>query len=265
MALVEGDGLALMLEYVFHEMGQPIAWSNPTMRSLMTKQIAQGAELKSLPLYIRETLLFPYLAGVGLIAETRAQNSWVRVDRMFRNPPRSTEQVLHPAKYFAGEGPKIVPDPGLSAPSGWQQVFNNVTGELGWAVFLEQHGVERDRARTAAEGWGGDRFAVSSPVKGDASLTNDRDLLLVSLSSWDSEGEAVEAYDALVDALAKLGGDATCKNRETLLRCPRIGGQETRLERRDDRLVLVVGAPRDQVGALVRKSWAQWKAAPATP
>ena len=50
-------------------------------------------------------IVVPYAAGFALVAEGYRRGGFPLVDRMFKNPPRSLHQVLHPEAYFAGEAP----------------------------------------------------------------------------------------------------------------------------------------------------------------
>jgi hypothetical protein len=82
------------------------------------------------------------------------------VDAAWRAPPASTEQVLHPAKYFAREAPLVVPLP--PAPPFAPQLterFHDVMGEQTVRIFLEEWLPARTAAAAAAD-WGGDRLSA---------------------------------------------------------------------------------------------------------
>src|SRR5688572_27602230 len=117
---------------------------------------------------------------------------------MYPRPPLSTEQVLHPAKYLAGEKPVALRTPVPPSLKGCKQLYGNVIGELLFGILLREHGARKDVAERAAAGWGGDRLFVWAQSETPAL----DEVLLVDLSVWDSETDAVEAAEALEAALA---------------------------------------------------------------
>jgi len=109
-----------------------------------------------------------------------------RLDQAYATPPASTEQVLHPEKYRAGEKP-IAIDPApveeFLAGKGYKAVYRTVLGELGVALVLETHFPREDLA-SVSEGWGGDQFLVFDK-EGAAPL-------VLWLTEWDGEEDAIE-------------------------------------------------------------------------
>ena len=65
-------------------------------------------QLSRAPLVVRDLLMFPYAAGMRFVATLRARHPWKRVDQVFKEPPASTEQILHPELYLAKELPHRV-------------------------------------------------------------------------------------------------------------------------------------------------------------
>jgi hypothetical protein len=58
---------------------------------------------------MRESLIFPYLQGSEWVRQLYRKGGWTMVSNAFTRLPLSTEQVLHPEKYFNYERPiKIV-------------------------------------------------------------------------------------------------------------------------------------------------------------
>ena len=88
---------------------------------------------------------------------------WEGVDAAYGNPPLSTEQVLHPEKYFSGEEPQRTTMPNFADQMGrgWEEVGANTMGEFLLRTYLEEHLTEADAAKAAA-GWGGDRYSLLS-------------------------------------------------------------------------------------------------------
>jgi hypothetical protein len=259
-ALVEGDGMALMIEFMFHERSMKVdPWADDKMVDLIAASVAMTAgmdQLGSAPMFIREQLLFPYARGLRFIARARRVGAWNEIDSMYKSPPVSTEQILHPEKYKAGEKPLAVRAANLPALKGWKKQYENVLGEMMWAILLREHGVSESRAETAAAGWGGDRLVVYAPTA-DGALD---DLVAISLSTWDAEMDALEAFAAADEALATLAGAAAPSEKTATFRSyTDASGDVSFLERKDASLLLVVGAPADLAAKLRKQTWARWK------
>jgi hypothetical protein len=80
------------------------------------------------------------------------------VNRAFRKPPVSTEQILHPEKYLSAEPVLALPAP--AAPPGFSgEGFRDVMGEEGLRLLFEDW-APADDAALAASDWGGDRLAL---------------------------------------------------------------------------------------------------------
>src|SRR6185436_3882028 len=125
-----------------------------------------GDSLDKAPVAIRESMIFPYRSGLTFVAALRRRQPWSAVDAAFKNPPASTEQILHPDHYLADDKPVPI---GITAPlalGGYAIRHSTVWGELGFGLFLRSHGIDPASATTAAEGWGGDR-AIVLAVEGE--------------------------------------------------------------------------------------------------
>jgi hypothetical protein len=66
------------------------------------------------PRALRETLLFPYQNGLIWTRRVYGEGGWAGVSKAFTELPQSTEQILHPDKYFAHEAPVKVTLPDLT-------------------------------------------------------------------------------------------------------------------------------------------------------
>lgn len=145
--------------------------------------------LQSTPAVIREGLLFPYIQGLAFI-----QRLWQAQEG--RSPPfgsalpRSTEQVLHLARYLEGDAPTAVrfSEP---PPDGWTEVWSDGLGEFETRIFLSEHLADPERAVAAAAGWDGDAYRLLRGPPGEA---------LVWVSVWDAEAEADEFAEAAREA-----------------------------------------------------------------
>ena len=57
-------------------------------------------ERDAAPAVIRQSMLFPYEQGLRFVRTLYAQGGWDAVNDAYRDPPRSTEQLLHPERYL---------------------------------------------------------------------------------------------------------------------------------------------------------------------
>lgn len=113
------------------------------------------------PPFIARELEFPYLEGLNFAQYLYDRGGFAAVDSAWENPPQSTEQIIHPDRYLAGDNPQIVSLPPLTDTLGlgWQQLDEDILGEFYLREYLGQQLNSEDVA-AAATGWGGDRYAV---------------------------------------------------------------------------------------------------------
>lgn len=265
-ALVEGDGTALMVEFMLREMGVNMApWQNTAVLDMlgpqMTTAMAAG-KLATAPLVLREGLVFPYLSGLEFVAHFRRHHSWKRVDAIYRKPPLSTEQILHPAKYEAYERPARVTVASVPALAGYEMIYENVNGEVGLGVLLRQHvagaseEAAREKAARAAAGWGGDRIAVYTPPGHGGGLAG---TVGISYSVWDETADALEFFDMLSDAMPSLSGGKAVKTDDAHVEYHDGAGAVYTAQRQGNAVVLVLGASKEQAPAVLGQVWKRWR------
>jgi hypothetical protein len=134
----------------------------------------------------------------GLLFAHRVRTSGLNeLEKLYTtSPPVSTEQILHPEKWFARERPVTIRWPGFethAAFADWEVLDQGVLGELLLSGVFRAHHFSSVMGNPAA-GWNGDRYAVFKR-RGSA------DTLLLMYSAWDTEthaAEFAEAYHALV-------------------------------------------------------------------
>ena len=153
--------------------------------------------LSRTPQILVEGLLFPYTAGQAFIFPVQSAGGWAAVDALYDEMPRSTEQILHPDKYRAGEEPVAVALPKALAADmgdGWKEAMQDTFGEFQLGVWLRASGVRAGDASSAAAGWGGDRLAVLDGP--------DDAWAVVMRSTWDTDDDARAFQQAAGTAVA---------------------------------------------------------------
>ena len=198
-AVVEGDGLAVMLQYMLAPMGIDFR-TLPSLEQMSQQQSSlmesQFPVFAGAPPYLQESLLFPYTTGAAFLQGYLKQRDWAELDSIYKDMPVSTEQILHPEKYFGTrDEPGQVPD--NEPVEGGQVVYRNVLGEFTLRMVLETQ-VEASAAATAAAGWDGDRIEL---------IEHDGVEILRLTTVWDTEEDASEFCEAYQSLLSrKLGG-----------------------------------------------------------
>jgi len=164
--------------------------SLPNFWSLRTALAGQRdmKEFARAPLWLRESLIFPYLGGAEFVR-------WFVHTHPGKQPygalmPISTEQILHPARYAAGDRPDGV----TFEPAGREPVrYEDDLGEFEIRLLLEQYVGDDSAAALGAAGWDGDRYQVLG-ARAD---------VLVWYTLWDDRASGARFSKALAGAWAK--------------------------------------------------------------
>ncbi len=200
-----------------------------------------GKALRDAPPLLVETMMFPYLRGMVFCASLANKGGWDAINAAYDDPPRSTEQILHPEKYKDQPDPPTSIDLGkLEAPAGWREIGRNVVGELQLGILLRKQSGKR-----VAEGWDGDRYAVFEGPDGK--------LGLVWLVTWDAERDArvfAKAYARFQSG--KIGqelGDFDPKAQLSLRRASK--GASYAVDRKGVDVAIVEGFPAEATSKLI--------------
>src|SRR5262249_32160245 len=149
-----------------------------TMMSAMSEGGGQFPVFDNAPLYLRQTLVFPYTKGMLFQNAIVQHEGPAGFGEVFRKPPVSTQQILHPEYYFANTKPAdpALPDPKLK---GYKGLTGGSLGELEHSILIEQT-AGKDRAADLAPHWRGSNFELleNKPTA--------RVVLLYSVE-WDNE------------------------------------------------------------------------------
>lgn len=244
-ALVEGDATVLMMQYVMR---------NPARALALFKSMGgtSSEKIDRAPRALRETLMFPYAEGMTWATQVQRRGGWDAVSKAYAELPKSTEQILHPEKYFMREEPvKDVPWRDVSAQlgRGWRVTDHDVNGEWSYYLILDEFLKSKSDSMKAAAGWGGDHYVLyEGPTPAD--------VLIAQYTQWDTEQDAVEFYDAYVRRTALRYPQATALpaakgSTRSSWTTPEDGGVV--VERRGPRVLIVEGLPRNYKPDLLEK------------
>ena len=184
-ALVEGDASLVQNLFLlggYFDMGQLLELVGDVLTVDM-------AVFESAPPVLAREFEFPYLSGVAFVQALYDQGGFQAIDEAWNNMPQSTEHILHPQRYLAGDAPQPVTLEPLTDTlgAGWSLADEDVLGEFYLREYLAQQ-LESDRVDQAATGWGGDRYAVYWNEASQAPV-------MVLKLAWDTPADADEFAD----------------------------------------------------------------------
>ncbi|HJO26951.1 MAG: hypothetical protein CMK00_08425 [Planctomycetes bacterium] len=254
-AVVEGSGVAAMNRWTMEHIAEL------NLADIAAAQAGSQEAMAAAPPVIWKPLLAVYLRGEAFLRRTSsvmnmtmASAKAADVERVFASVPSSSEQILHPEKYWDAEQrdePLPVHVSVGELPEGWRVMTEDTLGELSLALVLEpfdkRRGLRMDNPMgilgisytgPATEGWGGDRMVLLA--KGAARV-------LFLATEWDRPQDAAEFHAALAGLRPELEtrlGEAAGEGGSGLhLRRGREGAHV--------RLVTWIGTTEDEVDAVL--------------
>jgi hypothetical protein len=205
-AILEGQAVLSQIPVLMPEQRPetlPAGWFWK-QREVAAQQQAQMPEFAHAPMWLRETLIFPYLGGAEFVR-------WFRRQYPGQQPygalmPTSTEQILDPGRYVARDRPREL---AFEVPAPDAVIYEDDLGAFEIRLlFTELLGSEA-RAAVYTAGWDGDRYQVLS-AGSDA---------LVWYTLWEDQPAALRFAKGLELAWAKRrpGGRAVRRSDVALL------------------------------------------------
>ena len=183
-ALIEGEAVALMLAVLLKAQGMELN-SLPDLSAVRSAVTAGtvGPAINAAPKFLRDLLIFPYVDGLNFVFQWNKRQPWSAMSSLYRDPPRSSAQILKPDKRLVTREdpiPIALPDLGPLAP-GASVVAEDELGEFALAAVLGLH-LGEQAGRVAAAGWRGDHYRVWEDADGR--------LVIVYLLAMESERAA---------------------------------------------------------------------------
>ena len=188
LSLIEGD--AVLTQQL---------WAQEYLTTEQQQQAAMegaggGDALARVPDYLRAGLFFPYSRGSFFVADLYSSGGYDAVDAAFRDPPTTTEQILHPERYRErDEAVKV--RVGNKPGAGWKHATTYAFGEFDLRELFGVLG--SGTASVAGEGWDGGE--VRSWSKGAATSVG-------AVLVFDTAADATEVCDAVPQWYAEVAG-----------------------------------------------------------
>ncbi|MFT5049602.1 MAG: hypothetical protein ACI8QZ_000995 [Chlamydiales bacterium] len=218
-AVQRGSNIALLLLWAFENLEHAAVQEISQSQGGMSHSL-----LADSPPYVWKPMLGLSMRGEAFLRRGTNPN-WISpprladLDRVVEQRPLSTEQILHPDKYWTGrrrDEPTPIQFEEQNLPEGWNLAYQDTLGEMMMSVLTEpfddRHGVDpslfssptAELSSASAAGWAGDRIALLQGVEGSIAHL---------VTAWDSPAEADEFFAAvyaqragIMDNLARVAG-----------------------------------------------------------
>ncbi len=191
-AMIEGEAAFLQYQYLDSD-----SFNDSERDSVEDALESTGpSSLDTLPMFLRQDFEFAFSEGFEFIRYLYEQDGFTALDAVWRNPPQSTEQILHPERYLSNDIPQQPYLPALDnvLGEGWRMINEDTFGEFYLREYLVQT-LSSEQVEAAASGWGGGKYALYAD---EASSSR----LLVLRLAWDTATDQEEfdaAYRYFVD------------------------------------------------------------------
>lgn len=233
------EGSATLLMTIYAMQATAAGKLDPqAMQKAAQAEAANQAEIGDLPQVLARQLVGPYVLGMNFLSRGNLMAiaggfPVESVNRTYRDVPASSEQILHPEKYWdpsRRDGPRRVDlhDAGGLLGAGWEASGHGTLGELSLGPLVgagSPFDAGDAKALTpaawtnaAASGWDGDRWEL---------WTRGESALVLWSTVWDSPEDAREFAEALAgrtgmaweqrgDRVALVAGEAADKTQVLL-------------------------------------------------
>jgi hypothetical protein len=194
-ALTEGDAALVGIVYLAGE--QPIGREAllAGIQDLRMRSDRAVAEFPGLPPVLLRQELFPHVHGSLFVLWAYVAKGWAGVNALYRHPPRSTGQILHPEKYYVNKKDPLRIEPwGLLRALGGRASASDTLGEY-WIRRLLARFLPEEEAAKAGSGWAGDRLIIFPEGDGPG---------IAWITAWDGRAEARGFYQSYRRVLERI-------------------------------------------------------------
>ena len=198
-AVSEGQGMAVMMDYVLHPSGHSLA-DMPGMGEIFKQntmdRIGDSPILAGAPMYLREMVIFPYTYGLSFLEDLLSRGGKdMAFAGAFKNPPHDTREIMQPEFYLGGQHVAPLRLPNLSdlLKKNYVGYDSGAVGEFDIYVLLKQYSGP-ELAEKLSQAWRGGVYYLgrkkdAKAPKPDAP-TPLGDLLLLYVSTWATPEDA---------------------------------------------------------------------------
>ena len=194
-AVVEGQGMVVMVDYLLKDANQS-AMTSPDVVEALKEGMRSNKDYPvyaNAPLYLRESIEFPYEYGMDFIREVLFKGGREMAYRgVLQNPPVNTRQVMEPKTYLNGEKLLAMHLPAMAPIFGKNYELYDVgaVGEFDVMALLQQFANERT-ADKLYPAWRGGAYYAARILNPDAPAKkpgekeeSTKSIALLYLSRW---------------------------------------------------------------------------------
>lgn len=164
-AVVEGQAMVVLLDYMLAPMHRSVA-DSPEVVDTLNADMANGTpdsvQYKNAPIFLKESLTFPYRYGMEFVAEVlRAEGKEKAFAGPFKTPPRTSREIMEPKTYLSGEHLAPLPLPDFKKIfRGYDRFDVGAIGEFDVDVLTEQYAGQEVAHRIYPNWRGGYYYSV---------------------------------------------------------------------------------------------------------
>lgn len=200
-AVVEGQAMVVMMDYSLAGTGKTLL-DMPQIGDALKRGMLEGSDsptFRSAPIFLKEELTFPYRYGMDFtLALEKAGGKPLGFAGAFKDPPKTTREIMEPDTYLAHE--KIKPVKRLDFKRDFEKydTFDiGAIGEFDVDVLVEQY-AGRDRAEDIFPAWRGGYYFAGRPLG-----MKSGPLGVLYVSRWASPEKAAQFAAIYASSLAK--------------------------------------------------------------
>ena len=201
-AVVEGQAMVVLLDYSLAPTGKTLLDSPQVVDALKQGMLVGTADAPAFsraPIFLKEELTFPYRFGLDFTAALlEAGGKEMAFAGAFKDPPKTTRQIMEPQTYLAHE--KLEPMKIIDMDKdfkGYEAFDIGAMGEFDVDILVEQY-AGRDEANAIYPAWRGGYYYAGRP-KGNKSAS----IGLFYVSRWSGPAKAAEFAAVYAKSLAQ--------------------------------------------------------------
>lgn len=152
-AVVEGSATLAMVLYARTYLSQT------EINDVVEAGEDSDSEIDSAPAILKDSIMFPYEAGMDFVSDFESSGGWSAVNKLYKDLPVNTEQIMNPARYEQREVPPpiSVEDSTPTAVAACSRRDAGTIGARDMTTTLKEGGAKKDML-DAVDAWNGDAY-----------------------------------------------------------------------------------------------------------
>jgi len=172
-ALLEGQAMFVLIDYLYAPVNRSLA-TDPLLAAPFREASTDSPQypvLKNAPLYLKESLTFPYTFGLEFVQELLLKGGKAQAFAgVLKDPPRNSRDIMTPRSYFSRERIPTLWVPALKPllGPGYERFDVGSIGQFDVYMLLEQFADLKTAKRLSPAWRGGFYYAALRPPEKDA-------------------------------------------------------------------------------------------------